>query len=72
MKAATERKILNWYHMLASIPILGYVYGPVSGIPEATAMVRWAILPSVVLSGLWMWKGRLVKKWWRKRSQKAG
>jgi hypothetical protein len=65
MKAATERKIIRWFHILASIPIIGFVYGPVSTIPEAVVMVRWVIFPLVILSGLWMWKGHVVKKWFR-------
>ncbi|HEY9047700.1 MAG TPA: hypothetical protein VIN08_17460 [Ohtaekwangia sp.] len=65
MNAATERKIIRWFHMLASIPIVGYVYGPVSTIPEAVVVVRWILFPLVILSGLWMWKGYAVKKWFR-------
>ncbi|HEY9006728.1 hypothetical protein [Ohtaekwangia sp.] len=65
MKAATERKIIRWFHMLASIPIVGYIYGPVSTIPQAATMVRWVIFPLVILSGFWMWKGYVVKKWFR-------
>jgi hypothetical protein len=63
MKAATERKIIHWLHLLASIPILGFIYGPVAEKPEAAAAVRFVILPAVVLSGLWLWKGPLIRKW---------
>lgn len=65
MNAATERKIIRWFHILTSIPIIGFVYGPVSTIAEAAAMVRWVIFPLVILSGFWMWKGHVVKKWLR-------
>jgi thiosulfate reductase cytochrome b subunit len=65
MKAATERKIIRWFHILASIPIIGFVYGPVSTIPEAVVVVRWVIFPLVILSGFWMWKGHVIKKWFR-------
>lgn len=67
MKASTQRKIVRWLHILLSIPILGYIYGPVSQIPEAAFAVRVIILPFVVLSGFWMWKGHLLKQWWKKR-----
>lgn len=63
MKAATERKIIRWFHIIASIPIIGYIYGPVSQIPQAVIMVRWAIMPAIILSGLWLWKGYVVKRW---------
>lgn len=65
MKAATERKIIRWFHILASIPIIGFVYGPVSTIPEAVVVVRWVIFPLVILSGFWMWKAHVIKKWFR-------
>ena len=62
MKTITERKIIRWFHIIANIPIVGLVYGPVSEIPRAVIAIRWVIFPLVVLSGLWMWKGHLVKR----------
>jgi hypothetical protein len=66
MSPVTERKIIRWMHLILSIPILGFVYGPVSTMPEAAFMVRVVIFPIVIVSGLWMWKGHLVKKLFRK------
>ncbi|RAK02491.1 hypothetical protein LX87_00611 [Larkinella arboricola] len=63
MKAATERLLIRWFHIMASIPILGYIYGPVAQLPEAALMVKAVILPLVILSGFWLWKGHWVKKW---------
>lgn len=63
MKASTERKIIRWLHIVLSIPILGYIYGPVSDIPAATNAVRFVFLPIVVLSGFWMWK----RHWFRRK-----
>jgi hypothetical protein len=63
MRASTERKIIRWFHILASIPILGYIYGPVADLPEAAVAVRWVILPLVVMSGFWLWLGAKVKRW---------
>jgi hypothetical protein len=65
MKAATERKIIRWFHILASIPIVGYIYGPVASFPEPAFAVRFVIFPAVVLSGFWLWLGHRVRKWWR-------
>lgn len=70
MKAATERLIIRWFHMLASIPILGYVYGPVAQLPQAAFMVKTVILPLVILSGLWLWKGYWVKKFFGHQPKK--
>jgi thiosulfate reductase cytochrome b subunit len=66
MKASVERKLMRWVHIVLSIPVVGYIYGPVASIPVASLMVRWVIFPIIVLSGLWLWKGHLVKKWFRK------
>jgi len=66
MKASTQRKIMRWIHIILSVPIVGFVYGPVSQIPPAAFAVRWVFFPFVVLSGLWMWKGHRVKKIFKK------
>ncbi|MBL0741442.1 hypothetical protein [Chryseolinea lacunae] len=66
MKAATERIVIRWVHLVLSIPIVGYVYGPVAEIEQATWMVRWVFLPVIVLSGLWLWKGHWAKRLFRK------
>ncbi|HTF21629.1 MAG TPA: hypothetical protein VK658_26300 [Chryseolinea sp.] len=63
MKASTERNIWRWVHIVLSIPIVGYIYGPVADIPNAALMVKWVLFPFVILSGFWMWKGHWVKKW---------
>ncbi|HMJ69720.1 MAG TPA: hypothetical protein VK508_12525 [Cyclobacteriaceae bacterium] len=73
MSAALERKIIRWIHIVLSIPIIGYVYGPVAEIENAARMVRWVFLPVIILSGLWLWKGYVVKKWFRRAAVvKAG
>jgi hypothetical protein len=68
MKAATERKIIRWMHIILSIPIIGYIYGPVATIPQAVMMVKFVFLPVIVLSGFYLWKGHLLKKWLRKKT----
>jgi hypothetical protein len=62
MKAATERKIIRWIHILLSVPLLGYVYGPLGQNAGAAWAIRWLYLPIVVLTGLWLWKGHWLKK----------
>lgn len=62
MKASTERKIIRWFHIIISIPVVGYIYGPVADIPRAAFAVKYIIFPLIILSGLWMWKGHLIKK----------
>jgi len=68
MKASTERKIMRWLHIILGIPIVGYLYGPVSSLPVGTMIVRWIIFPLLVLSGLWLWKGHLVRKRFKRKT----
>ena len=62
MKASTERKVIRWIHIIASIPIIGFIYGPVKNIPEAVTMIQWVLFPLIVFSGLWLWKGQWVRR----------
>jgi hypothetical protein len=62
MKASTERKLIRWIHIILSIPVIGYIYGPVSEIPEAARAVRYVFFPIIIISGLWLWKGAWLKK----------
>jgi len=62
MNAALERKIIRWMHIILSIPVVGYIYGPVAKITYAATAVKWIFFPIIVLSGFWLWKGYWVKK----------
>jgi len=72
MKASTERKLIRWFHIIASIPVIGYIYGPVAEIPEAVTALKWIIFPLLVLSGLWLWKGASIKRWSKQRAILSG
>jgi hypothetical protein len=63
MTAWRERDTVRLLHLVLSIPIVGFVYGPVAHIPRAAWFTRWIAMPVVVLSGLWIWlKPRIVKR----------
>jgi hypothetical protein len=68
MNASTQRQLIRWLHIVLSIPILGYIYGPVASIPPAANMVRLVFVPVVILSGLWMWKGHVLVRRIRQRN----
>ena len=59
---ATKRSILRWIHLVFSIPILGYIYSPFEEIPKYADFVRLFVVPVILLSGLWMWKGHLLRR----------
>lgn len=66
MTASTERKLIRWIHLILSIPIIGFIYGPVASIPEAAFAVRWVFMPVVVLAGFWLWLGPKLKNRFRR------
>ena len=61
--ASKERTLIRTLHLVLSIPILGYLYGPVAHIPPAAFFVRWIAMPLVTLTGLWLWLKPRIKRW---------
>jgi hypothetical protein len=68
MTDATKRSIVRSIHLVFSIPILGYVYSPFEEIPKYADRVRFVVVPVMFLSGLWMWKGHVVRRLISRRS----
>ena len=68
MTEATNRSIVRWIHLILAIPIIGYIYSPFDQIPNYAPLTRFVFLPVMVLSGLWMWKGHLVRRVFSKRA----
>jgi thiosulfate reductase cytochrome b subunit len=71
MKDATKRSILRWIHIVVAIPIFGYIYSPFEKLPDYAPPTRYVFFPVMVLSGLWMWKGHLVRRLFSKKSAAA-
>ena len=71
MKDATQRLIFRWIHIVCSIPIIGYIYSPFEVIPDYAPATRFVFLPVMLLSGLWMWKGHVVRRLVSKRQVNA-
>jgi hypothetical protein len=61
------RSIFRWIHIVFSIPILGYIYSPFDKIPQYAFPTRFVFVPVMILSGLWMWKGQVVRRLISKR-----
>ena len=62
MTDATKRSTVRSIHIIFGIPIVGYVYSPFKELPNYAPAVRYVFLPIILLSGLWMWKGHLVRR----------
>jgi hypothetical protein len=61
MNPGIQRAIFRWIHLVLSIPILGYIYSPFDQIPNYAPATRYVFVPIMVLAGLWMWKGHVVR-----------
>jgi len=57
MNQGTKRSILRWLHIIVTIPIFGYIYGPAAEVQQYAGAVRYVFVPIIVLSGLWMYAG---------------
>ena len=66
-KRGLTRTIFRWIHLVFSIPILGYIYSPFDKLPQYAARTRYFFVPVMILSGLWMWKGHVVRRLLSKR-----
>jgi uncharacterized membrane protein YkvA (DUF1232 family) len=62
MTAAATRLIVRWIHIICAIPIIGYIYSPFAVIPDYAPATRFVFVPVMLLSGLWMWKGHLLRR----------
>ena len=62
MNQSTQRSIFRWIHLVFSIPILGYIYSPFDKLPDYAWPTRYIFVPIMVVTGLWMWKGHVVRR----------
>ena len=68
ISSATQRSIFRWIHLIFSIPILGYIYSPFEKLPGYAPPTRFVFVPVMILTGLWMWKGQVVRRLFAKGS----
>lgn len=68
ISTATQRTIVRWIHIVLAIPIAGYVYSPFEELPNYAPVVRFVSVPLLVLTGLWMWKGHVLRRLVSKKS----
>lgn len=71
ISVATQRIIFRWVHIILAIPIAGYVYSPFEQLPNYAPTVRYVAIPVLILTGLWMWKGHLLRRLFSKKTAEA-
>lgn len=64
MGALSSRNVVRFAH-LAGAGILGtYVYSPWAGVDWFRFLVQAVVFPTLAASGVWLWKGHAVRRWW--------
>lgn len=59
--------ILRWIHIIFGLSIIGFVYGPPEEVQPYAPFFRYFFVPVIVLSGLWMWKGHVIRRLFSKK-----
>jgi hypothetical protein len=57
ISSATKRSILRWFHLVLTIPILGFIYGKPEDVQQYAGGARFIFIPALMLSGYWMYAG---------------
>jgi len=56
------RLTLRYTHLAAGILVGLFVYSPLGDVPAFELLVQIALIPIVVLSGIWIWQQARVKR----------
>jgi hypothetical protein len=67
-----KRSIFRWIHIICGIPMIGYIYDSPSDAQYYAPIVRYLFLPILLGSGLWLWKGHVLRRLISKRSAQQG
>ena len=68
MTQTTIRIVIRWIHIALGLILLCYVYSPWGGKLLFKFLIKFLVIPVIVLSGIWLWKFSLFNKWFRIRS----
>lgn len=63
MKASTQRNFTRWLHIAVGSAIATYIYSPWGENPAFQFITKAIVIPLTVVTGLWLWKGHLVRKY---------
>ena len=62
MSSNIGHSILRWIHIIFGLSIIGFVYGPPEEVQPYAPFFRYFFVPVIVISGLWMWKGHVIRR----------
>lgn len=68
MKTLAKRNAVRWLHIGVGSIIATYIYSPWGEIPAFQVFTKAVVIPLTILSGIWLWKGHLLKPFFSKTS----
>ena len=71
MSQAVVRTVFRWIHIGFGIPIIGYIYDSPKDTPYYAWAIREIFLPTILISGLWMWKGHVIRRFFSRKPARA-
>ena len=63
MTPATFRTVMRWFHIVVALFVGAYFISPLSTFDWSFPLIKYVIIPLLILSGLAMWKQAKVMKW---------
>jgi uncharacterized protein (DUF2141 family) len=61
MKNSTKRNVARWLHIGVGSIIATYIYSPWGELAAFQFFTKAIVIPLTIISGLWLWKGHLLK-----------
>lgn len=62
MKSSSKRNAIRWLHIAVGSVIATYIYSPWGQDPTFQLATKAIVIPLTILSGLWLWKGHLLRR----------
>ena len=64
------RRIVRWVHIIGGSLIATFIYAPWGQAPLLISLMRWVVIPVLILSGMVLWQQAWLTKQWRSASQR--
>lgn len=59
------RRIVRWIHIIGGSLIATCIYAPWGQAPLLVSLMRWIVIPILILSGVALWQQAWLTKQWR-------
>lgn len=65
------RSIVRWLHIIGGSLIATFIYAPWGLAPLFVGLMRWGVIPLLVLSGMLLWQQAWLKKRWQRVANRS-